>query len=519
MHSRGTLSHLRIAPMVLGTKIVAIAVGAVMATAAAGLIIQRSVIRNQGIGMIRDTMRATILSAENARRSVSNMRSSNIFDDVALKADVARVTDYKKTNLYRTVPVVAAWDSISEVAAKEGYQFRVPASNPRNKINTPSEDEARILKLMESGGLSDFFEVNDKANEVIYARPIELSNDCLLCHGEGSNSPTKDGKDMLGFRMEGWHSGDRHGMFLLRSKLDKVDGTVQAGMQRTALGLCPLLLCIGFSAYYLISGISKNLSSMIQAISEASELVTGAVGQLSSSSQSMAQGASEQAATLESTSAAGEQISAMTRKNADCAKAAAAEMVSVGHQVEQSNLALMEMASSMQDITASGGKIAKIIKVIEDIAFQTNILALNAAVEAARAGVAGAGFAVVANEVGNLAQRSTQAATDTTTLIEESIYMSRAGSAKLALVTEKIRAITESASRAKSLVDEVNSGSQEQRVGAEQVATAMQQMEIVTQSSAASAEQTASASMELSAQAVSMNEIAQGLRSVVEGRT
>lgn len=505
--------------MVLGTKIVAIAVGAVVATATAGLIIQRSVIRDQGIGMIRDTMRATILSAENARRSVSNMRSSNMFDDVSLKADVARATDYKKTNLYRTVPVVAAWDSISEVAAKEGYQFRVPASSPRNKSNTPSEDEARILKLMESGRLTDFFEVNEKANEIIYARPIELSSDCLVCHGEGANSPTKDGKDMLGFRMEGWHTGDRHGIFLLRSKLDKVDGAVQAGLQRTAMWLFPLLLCIGFAAYYLISGISRNLSSMIQSISVASELVTGAVGQLSSSSQNLAQGASEQAATLESTSAAGEQISAMTRKNADCAKSAATEMVAVGHQVEQSNLALNEMACSMQDITNSGGKIAKIIKVIEDIAFQTNILALNAAVEAARAGVAGAGFAVVANEVGNLAQRSTQAATDTATLIEESISMSRAGSVKLGLVTEKIRAITESASRAKSLVDQVNSGSQEQRLGAEQVATAMQQLEIVTQSSAASAEQTASASMELSAQAVSMNEIARGLRSVVEGQT
>lgn len=253
---------------------------------------------------------------------------------------------------------------------------------------------------------------------------------------------------------------------------------------------------------------------MIQSISEASEQVTGAVEQLSSSSQRLAQGVSEQAATLESTSAAGEQIPAMTRKNSDCAKTAAAEMVAVARQVDQSNSALNEMACSMKDITASGGKIAKIIKVIEDIAFQTNILALNAAEEAARTGV---GFAVVAKEVGNLAQRCTQAATDTATLIEESISMSRAGIAKLVLVTESIGAITESASRAKSLVDEVNSGSQEQRLGAEQVATAMQQLEVVTQSSAASAGQTASASMELSAQAVSMNEIARGLRSVVEG--
>jgi methyl-accepting chemotaxis protein len=173
----------------------------------------------------------------------------------------------------------------------------------------------------------------------------------------------------------------------------------------------------------------------------------------------------------------------------------------------------------MDNIAASGGRIAKIIKVIEDIAFQTNILALNAAVEAARAGEAGAGFAVVADEVGNLAQRSSAAATDTAQLIEESIGISRKGTLTLEQVATRIRAITEGAARAKHLVNEVNSASQEQRIGTEQVAEAMQQLEIVTQSSAASAEQTASASLQLAAQAVAMNQVAQRLRLVVEGNS
>jgi methyl-accepting chemotaxis protein len=107
--------------MVLGTKIVLVAVGSVFVTAAAGLLIQRSVIRRQGIELIRDTMRATILNAEDTRQSFSAMRRAGMFDDAKLKKQAAGVSDYKQTNLYKTVPVVAAWDSISDVGNKEGY--------------------------------------------------------------------------------------------------------------------------------------------------------------------------------------------------------------------------------------------------------------------------------------------------------------------------------------------------------------------------------------------------------------
>ena len=98
---------------------------------------------------------------------------------------------------------------------------------------------------MESAKLPDYFEVDEKGNEILYARPIVLSADCLMCHGDPANSPKKDGKDMLGFRMEGWHEGDRHGAFLLRAKLDRVDAVVKAGMGRSALWLLPLSIGVG----------------------------------------------------------------------------------------------------------------------------------------------------------------------------------------------------------------------------------------------------------------------------------
>ena len=171
----------------------------------------------------------------------------------------------------------------------------------------------------------------------------------------------------------------------------------------------------------------------------------------------------------------------------------------------------------MQQIKASSDEMAKIIKVIDEIAFQTNILALNAAVEAARAGQAGMGFAVVADEVRNLAQRSAQAAKDTSSLIEESIVRSNDGSVKLGDVSKAIAAIADSAAQVKTLVDEISISSQEQSRGIDQIARAVSQMEQVTQKTAANAEESASAGEEMSSQAEAMRAVVEDLQQMVGG--
>jgi methyl-accepting chemotaxis protein len=264
-----------------------------------------------------------------------------------------------------------------------------------------------------------------------------------------------------------------------------------------------------------VLGATRTLRAVAAKLGESAAEIASATLQVSSISQSLADGASQQAASLEETSASASQLASMTHRNAESSKTAADVMATVDAQVRDGNQAVDEMVASMREITSSSKKISAFMKVIDEIAFQTNILALNAAVEAARAGVAGAGFAVVADEVRNLAQRSAQAARDTSDLIAESIGRSNDGGVRLQHVAEVIRSITASAARVKLLVDQVNVGSGEQASGIDGISKAVLLVEQVTQSTAASAEQSAAASEEMAAQADGLKEIVGQLQTMV----
>ena len=285
----------------------------------------------------------------------------------------------------------------------------------------------------------------------------------------------------------------------------------------TAIILLTLSLAVGVSVVVIVRSTNVTLQNAVSGLSETAEHVASAAVQISSSSQSLAQGVSEQAASIEETSASSEEITTMTRRTADHSRAAAELMDQTHTVVTDANKTLELMQASMRDINTSSDKIGQIIKVIDGIAFQTNILALNAAVEAARAGDAGMGFAVVADEVRNLAQRSAQAAKDTAGLIEESISKSGEGRGKLDQLSIAIRAITEKADKVKTLINEVRVGSEEQARGVEQIAKAMTQMEQVTQASAASAQQAAAAGESMTAQARTMRQVAEDLEHLVGG--
>jgi methyl-accepting chemotaxis protein len=277
-----------------------------------------------------------------------------------------------------------------------------------------------------------------------------------------------------------------------------------------------LALVVGVVIVFIVRGINTTLSASVAELRDGAEQVASAASQVSSSSQSLAQGASEQAASLEETSASSEQINSMARKNTDNSRATAELLAQSQEKVALANQHLADMVVSMSEIKGSSDKISKIIRVIDEIAFQTNILALNAAVEAARAGEAGKGFAVVADEVRNLAQRSAQAAKDTASLIEDSIAKSNEGKAKVDQVASAIGAVTADSSRVKVMVDEVSLGSEEQSRGIDQIGRAIAQMEQVTQTTAANAEESAAAAEELNAQSDMLKEIVERLQTMVD---
>jgi methyl-accepting chemotaxis protein/methyl-accepting chemotaxis protein-1 (serine sensor receptor) len=288
-----------------------------------------------------------------------------------------------------------------------------------------------------------------------------------------------------------------------------------ARTRNLTIGLLLLALGVGVAVSLIVRQANAGLQILASRMAESAEQVASTAAQVSAASRSLAQGASEQAASLEETSASTEEIASIARQNAEHALQVAGLMRQSERGAGEVNQTLDRMVAQMKEIDASSNKIARIIKVIDEIAFQTNILALNAAVEAARAGEAGLGFAVVADEVRNLAQRCAQAARDTASLIEESIETSRDGNARLDQMAGAVRAMTENSIQVKSLVDEVNHGSQEQALGMDQISRAILQMEQVTQKTAASAQQSASAGTELNGHADGLRTLVHEMREMV----
>lgn len=208
----------------------------------------------------------------------------------------------------------------------------------------------------------------------------------------------------------------------------------------------------------------------------------------------------------------------MVQQNTENTKQAALLAGQTKAFADKGNSEMVEMTTAMTEIKKSSNQIAKIIKVIDEIAFQTNLLALNAAVEAARAGEAGMGFAVVAEEVRNLAQRSAQAAKDTGEIIERNINLSDRGVEVSNKVGESLAEITIQAQKVNELMDEIAAASQEQAQGILQVNRAISQMENVTQENAATAEQSAASSEELSSQALALQDVVRRLLRLINGR-
>jgi len=259
-------------------------------------------------------------------------------------------------------------------------------------------------------------------------------------------------------------------------------------------------------AFVLIRSIVKVVVDSVKSLSEGTAQVVSASEQISSASVSLAEGASSQASSVEEVSATIEEATASNNQNADNSREANLLAQHSNDAARQGNEQVADLMVAMEKITDSSQKIAKIIKTIDEIAFQTNLLALNAAVEAARAGEHGLGFAVVAEEVKNLAERSAGAAKEITGIIEASIDQVKAGTEVANRTKASFAEILLGVKKTSDLIGEIAISAKEQAEGMNQIATAMGSVDQITQQNASASEETAAAAEELNAQALSMLE-------------
>lgn len=256
-----------------------------------------------------------------------------------------------------------------------------------------------------------------------------------------------------------------------------------------------------------LEDITHGLNKTMSGIREASKQVNIGAGQVSVGAQALSQGAMEQASSVEELSTNLNSISERIRETARMAQQASGLSETAGEAVHISNDKMEELSRAMRDITEKSNEIGKIIKTIDDIAFQTNILSLNAAIEAARAGAAGKGFAVVADEVGNLAQKSAKAAQNTSALIEETLEAIHRGAKITEETAEALSSVSRGTKEVNGIIRRISEASKEEAKGITQFTEGLDQISSVVQTNSATAEESAAASEEMARQAKNLNDL------------
>ncbi len=415
------------------------------------------------------------LQAESQLRLLRLLLTPEPAKRAAIRGEIDEIAKSMTTTLEQYAASVKSADDRRNLEVLQ--QLRVEFLKQRNRYIELVETDHDQALVLASGGLRDAYTAYAKQGDLVFDHNVQQARE----------------------------SGDS----LANEVATDIRVVLIAGILALAIGIAGAVL--------LVIGLNRVLKRISASLAEGAEQVAAAAGQVSGSSQSLASGSSQQAASLEETSSALEEMSSMSKRNADNAAHAKSLSDETRTAADIGAAKVAEMQTAMAAIKASSDDVSKIIKTIDEIAFQTNILALNAAVEAARAGEAGAGFAVVADEVRSLAQRAAGSAKETAGKIDESVQRSAQGVAISEEVAKALAEIRTKATGMDALVVEISTATSEQTRGIAQVNDAVSQMNTITQANASNAEESAAAAEELTAQAASQRQAVDELQALVEG--